>query len=312
MIKKLLIVIILFQNFQSIAYSSEKLIWIKYKINEDLITNYDIFREKQYLKALNNDLETLAEEQLIKIAENSLIKEKIKKNEIEKYYNVNYNSDSVNFFIEDLRKKLGINNQKDFEKYLSNYEIDLKELRSKFIIEQTWNKMILSIYEERILIDEKKISEKLEKSIKEKRNQKSYNISEIIFLEKNIEDFKKKYDEIIISIEKFGFEKTAAIYSISSTANENGRIGWVNQNQLSKKILNKLKDLPVGSFTKPINTAGGALLLYLNDKKEVLIENIDKELELSNIITAEKNRQLNEFSIIHYKKTEKKSYVKKF
>ena len=312
MIKKLLIVIILFQNFQSIAYSSEKLIWIKYKINEDLITNYDIFREKQYLKALNNDLETLAEEQLIKIAENSLIKEKIKKNEIEKYYNVNYNSDSVNFFIEDLRKKLGINNQKDFEKYLSNYEIDLKELRSKFIIEQTWNKMILSIYEERILIDEKKISEKLEKSIKEKRNQKSYNISEIVFLEKNIEDFKKKYDEIIISIEKFGFEKTAAIYSISSTANENGRIGWVNQNQLSKKILSKLKDLPVGSFTKPINTAGGALLLYLNDKKEVLIENIDKELELSNIITAEKNRQLNEFSIIHYKKTEKKSYVKKF
>ena len=34
--------------------------------------------EKQYLKTLNNDLETLAEEQLIKIAENSLIKEKIK------------------------------------------------------------------------------------------------------------------------------------------------------------------------------------------------------------------------------------------
>lgn len=312
MIKKLLIVIIFFQNFQSISYSSEKLIWIKYKVNDDLITNFDIFKEKQYLKALNNDLETLAENQLIKIAENSLIKEKIKKNEIEKYYNVNYNSDAVNFFIEDLRKKLGINSQSDFEKYLANYQIDFEELRSKFIIEQTWNKMIISIYEERILIDEKKISEKLEKSIKEKSNQKSYNISEIVFFEKNVEDFKKKYDEIIISIEKLGFEKTAAIYSISNTANENGRIGWVNQSQLSKKILNELQELPIGSFTRPINTAGGALLLYLNDTKEVLIENIDKELELSNIITAEKNRQLNEFSIIHYKKTEKKSYVKKF
>ena len=66
-------------NFQSISYSSDKLIWIKYKVNDDLITNYDIFKEKQYLKALNNDLETLAEDQLIKIAENSLIKEKIKK-----------------------------------------------------------------------------------------------------------------------------------------------------------------------------------------------------------------------------------------
>ena len=96
----------------------------------------------------------------------------------------------MNFFIEDLRKKLSINTQKEFKEYLANYEIDLKELRSKFIIEQTWNKMIISIYEERILIDEK-ISEKLEKSIKEKRNQKSYNISEIVFLEKNVEDFKK-------------------------------------------------------------------------------------------------------------------------
>ena len=66
-------------NFQSISYSSDKLIWIKYKVNDDLITNYDIFKEKQYLKALNNDLETLAEDQLIKIAENSLIKEKNKK-----------------------------------------------------------------------------------------------------------------------------------------------------------------------------------------------------------------------------------------
>ena len=79
----------------------------------------------------------MAENQLIKIAENSLIKEKIKKNEIEKYYNVNYNSDAVNFFIEDLRKKLGINSQSDFEKYLANYQIDFEELRSKFIIEQT-------------------------------------------------------------------------------------------------------------------------------------------------------------------------------
>ena len=76
MIKKLLIAIIFFMNFQSISYSSDKLIWIKYKVNDDLITNYDIFKEKQYLKALNNDLETLAEDQLIKIAENSLIKEK--------------------------------------------------------------------------------------------------------------------------------------------------------------------------------------------------------------------------------------------
>lgn len=310
--KKIFLFLILVFIFIPVKDIYAKKIEILYKVENYPITNKDIAKEINYLIMLNNELKSIDEKELIQYATKSIIKEKIKKNEIEKYYNVNYNSDAVNFFIEDLRKKLGINSQSDFEKYLANYQIDFEELRSKFIIEQTWNKMIISIYEERILIDEKKISEKLEKSIKEKSNQKSYNISEIVFFEKNVEDFKKKYDEIIISIEKLGFEKTAAIYSISNTANENGRIGWVNQSQLSKKILNELQELPIGSFTRPINTAGGALLLYLNDTKEVLIENIDKELELSNIITAEKNRQLNEFSIIHYKKTEKKSYVKKF
>ena len=42
------------------------------------------------------------------------------------------------------------------------------------------------------------------------------------------------------------------------------------------------------------------------------MEDIDRELELSKIINAEKNRQLNEFSIIYFKKIENKSYVKEF
>ena len=51
---------------------------------------------------------------------------------------------------------------------------------------------------------------------------------------------------------------------------------------------------------------------FLKSKKDILIEDINKELELSKIIASEKNRQLNEFSTIHFKKIENKSYVKKF
>ena len=46
--------------------------------------------------------------------------------------------------------------------------------------------------------------------------------------------------------------------------------------------------------------------------KDISVENIDRESELSKIISAEKNRQLNQFSVIHYKKIENKSYVKEF
>ena len=86
----------------------------------------------------------------------------------------------------------------------------------------------------------------------------------------------------------------------------------MNQNQLSKKFLDRLSSLELGSFTEPINSGGGSIIIMINDIKEVSVENIDKETELSKLISVEKNRQLNEFSIIHFKKIENKSYVKKF
>ena len=70
--------------------------------------------------------------------------------------------------------------------------------------------------------------------------------------------------------------------------------------------------MEIGSYTKPINTAGGSIILQVTDIKEISVQEIDKETELSKIISKEKNRQLNEFSVIHFKKTENKSYVEKF
>ena len=76
--------------------------------------------------------------------------------------------------------------------------------------------------------------------------------------------------------------------------------------------MNEILKLDIGSYTKPINTAGGTLILKINNIKEVSVKNIDKELELSKIINAEKNRQLNEFSVIHYKKLKTKLMSKNF
>ena len=172
--------------------------------------------------------------------------------------------------------------------------------------------MIFDIYKDRIIVNEKKIIETLEELIDEKKNQKSYELYEIVFSENNKQNFDQKYNKILLSIKDIGFKQTASIYSISSTASLGGKIGWVNQNQLSKKFLDRLGSLEIGSFTEPINSGGGSIIIMINDIKEVSVENIDKETELSKLISVEKNRQLNEFSIIHFKKIENKSYVKKF
>jgi len=310
--KNLIIIIICVLNFNNFSYSLEKSITIKYKINNDLITNFDIIKEAKYLKALNVELENIDNKQLNEFAKKSLIREKIKKHEIEKYYTVNYSAKVVDNFINEFMKKLNINSMLDFEVYLKNYDTNINEIRKKLIIEQTWNKMIFDIYKDRLIVDEKKISKALQDLINKNEKQMSFELYEIFFSEKSKDEFEKKYDKIISSIENSNFEKTALLYSISNTANIGGKIGWINQNQLSKKILAEIKDLNPGSYTKPINSAGGSIILMVKNKKQISIENVDKELELSKIISSEKNRQLNEFSVIHYKKTETKSYVKKF
>ena len=104
--------------------------------------------------------------------------------------------------------------------------------------------------------------------------------------------------------------KQTVIHSISDTSRIGGNIGWINESQMSKKIFNQIKDLKIGEFSDPITTAGGSLILKIDETKEVINDQIDKELELSNMIKSEKNRQLKEYSIIHYKKIENVSYVK--
>jgi len=292
--------------------NAEQSIVLKYKVNDDLITNYDIAKEAKYLAALNTSLQDIDQNQLLDLGKKSLIKEKIKTYEVEKYYKVNYQSTAADTYIENFKKKLGFENNSNFETYLINYETNINEIKRKLILELTWNKMIADLYQDSILIDEKRISETLEKIIAEKKIQKSFELNEIVFSEKNKEDFLKKYKKIVIDIENLGFEKAAAIHSISGTANIGGNIGWVSQNQLSEKINNAVVSLDLGNYTKPINSAGGSIILQLKNIKDISVESIDRDLELSKIINAETNRQLNEFSVIHFKKIENKSYVKEF
>ena len=306
-----LICLFLFLSYYS-QINAEQSIILKYKVNNDLITNYDIVKEAKYLAALNTELQDIDQNQLLDLGKKSLIKEKIKVYEIERYYKVNYQSTQADTYVENFKKKLGFENNANFETYLINYETNIDEIKKKIIIELTWNKLILDIYQDSILIDKEKISKTLEKIITEKKTQKSFELNEIVFSEKNNEDFLKKYNRIIVDIENFGFEKAAAIHSISNTANSGGNIGWVNQSQLSEKINNAVVSLELGNYTKPINSAGGSIILQLKNIKDILVEDIDKELELSRIINTEKNRQLNEFSIIHFKKIENNNYVKEF
>ena len=285
---------------------------ILYKINNDVITSYDVKNESMYLKALNKNLENIPDEELSKTAIQSLIREKIKKDEIERVFEIDYeramNSNDINNIIKNLYSNLNFNSDKDFYNYLKENNVTERNLKQKLVIEQMWNQLIVNKYNRLIKINQDDINKKVDEIINKNKEVTIFNLSEIVFLEKNKKENEEKYREIKKSIKEIGFDETAILYSISESAKLGGKIGWINENQISKKISNEISKIAIGEYSEIINTAGGNIILKLNDKKKE-ITGIDREKEIKKLIRFKKNQLFTEYSIIYYKELENKAYL---
>ena len=102
-----LFLIIFFSQFFSNLTLSEKGSFILLKIDNQIITNIDVENEKNYLLAINENLSSLSNDQIFEIAKDSLIREKIKKNELEKFFDVKIYSSYIDGLLEDFQIKLG-------------------------------------------------------------------------------------------------------------------------------------------------------------------------------------------------------------
>tara|TARA_B110001450_G_scaffold199111_1_gene187881 strand:- start:1306 stop:2232 length:927 start_codon:yes stop_codon:yes gene_type:complete len=298
MIKKKILIITIILISLKVNAQVKNTINIVARIDDQIITNIDVEKEINYLIAINNELQTIEYSEMRKFAEESLIKEVIKKKELEKHYELNVKNDYLENYIVNFYNKINLNSIEEFEVYLSQYDLKIDEIRSKFEVEVIWNEFIYTNYKEQLNIDIEAIKKKVNKK-KIKTN--SYLLSEILFQIKDKGESRSKYQEIINSINKIGFVNTANIYSISTSSKSSGDIGWINEGQLSKKIHNSIKELKVGDISKPIIVPGGMLVLKVNDKKKENLD-FDKEEELKKIIAYEKNKQFNRFSLIHYNK----------
>ena len=74
------ILFIVFFILISAAHSVENKILIK--IDNDIITSIDILNEVNYLIAINKDIKKLEKNRIYEIAKNTVIRDKIKKNQI--------------------------------------------------------------------------------------------------------------------------------------------------------------------------------------------------------------------------------------
>ncbi len=223
---------------------------ILYKINDDVITSFDVENESNYLRTLNKNLENLSNKELIETATQSLIREKIKKDEIDKVFEIDYGkavkSNNIRNIIKNIYSNLNFETEKEFFDYLEKNKVTEQKLKQKFVIEQMWNQLVVNKYDNLIKINKEEINQKVDEIIRKNEEVVNFNLSEIVFLEKNKEDNEKKYLEITKSIKQIGFDETAILYSISESAKLGGKIGWINENQISKKIVSELSKINIG------------------------------------------------------------------
>jgi len=301
MIKKIYILILLplLIFSKSIALESKIIL----KINNDIITSIDVLNEMSYLKFFNNSLTELKDEEIYKIALQSIIKFKIKKNEINKQVKntSNINEEYLNLLIENRYKQLGFKNLSNFKEKLDYQNIDFEYFKDKLLIDIIWNEIIFIKYKDKLLINEDQLRKKLEN---QKNYEKKYKLLEIVYQIKNTSEADKIYASIIEDINELGFENAALKHSVSSTASNGGNLGWVDERILNKDILETLNEISINSISQPIRISGGFLILKKEEEK-IVESKINIEEELSKIINYEKNEQLNNFSNLYYNKVKK-------
>ena len=275
------------------------------KVNNEILTNIDIQNESKYLLIANTNLKNLNKNELYELSKNSLIRQILKKEEIKKHFKFEKHSELSEKLLKENYTSQGFENKEKYSNFLMKEGFNIEILKEKLLIERLWNSLIYEKFKNKIKIDENEIKKKVETFINNQEKLYEYNLSEILF------NFDTDYKELIDFINNYGFEAAASKYSISDTSTKGGKIGWIKNNNLNKKLKNKISNLVEGQISDPIKIPNGNLLIKLNKKKE-LKSKIDRDLEIKKQISFEQNRQLNSFSLNFYKKIKQNSKINEY
>jgi len=206
--------------------------------------------------------------------------------------------------------RYNVQDEGQFKSLLTKNNISFEGLLTKMKYEGLWNELIYMKYNNSVKIDKEKTRKELILKISNKKKYE-YNLSEILFdIDKN-EKLISKHAKIVNTIREKDFKTAASKYSISSSSDIGGELGWIKETMLSNNLNKILGNMKKNQITKPIKYPNGYLLLKINDKKEMK-DVVDIEKELNDLISYERDKQLNQFSLLYYKKLKQNTKISEY
>ena len=195
-----------------------------------------------------------------------------------------------------------------FEKKFSQNSIDYELFKKEIKTELSWQRLIYTLYNDKVKIDEKLVDEELKQILSQRQNSVEFDLSEIE-IEVNNENRTSLINQVLEDIKTLGFGVSAKKWSISPTALGDGKLGWVNLNALSPQIMNILKGLKINEVSKPIVKQGNVLFLKINDKKKEIIKKEDLENLRKRIIDQKTNEMFRLYSNSYISKLKNNSFI---
>ena len=277
------------QNVEILAKTNNAII---VKIDNEIITSFDI--KNKILSTLiisNREINQKNIDDLKIQALETLIQNKLKEIELTKF-NFKTDQTQINSYInsissnniDDLKNRFQINNL-DFEMFLKEIENEFK-----------WRKLVFNKYSKKIKIDPESIDQEIKKITQNQKDLIEYSLSEIEVLTNNDKSDQNKINQVQKEINEYGFENSIIKFSISSTASNKGKIGWISSSSLSNQISKLVKKMKIGDVSKPIKRQNSILFLKLNDKRISKSSEINLDELKNNLINQKRNELFNLFS----------------
>ena len=278
--------IIYFTNF-NFTLNAKEITKIVVKIENEIITNYDI--KSEILATLILTKKEINQKNIDDLKQNALenlIQNRLKKIELKKY-NFTRNESKINQYLNSISS----NNIQNIKSLFQENGIDYKSFVDNIDIELKWRNLIFNNFSKKIEINLNDIDREVKKILLNNENLISYNLSEI-----EIKKSEEKIIQVLNELKNTNFEDAVIKLSISSTSKNRGELGWINSNLLSKEISETLEVMKIGEVSKPINRQNTVIFLKLNDKKILENSKINIDNLKSELINQKKNELFSLYS----------------
>ena len=304
-IKKILIFLFFFFNsFETFVYANKNT-QIVVRVENELITNFDIKSKIISLLILSNkEMNQQNINQLKRISLENLIQSRLKKNEL-KNFNFKTNKDQLDSYL----KSISANNINALKKQLVENGVDYDAFIEDIDIELKWRQFIYQKYSNKIKINLSDVDKELKEIINKQQSLKEFSLSEIEILSTDKTLDNAKILQVKEEINNSNFENAVIKYSISSTAMNKGKLGWINSSSLSKEILKILDNMKIGEVSKPIRKQNKIIFLRLNDKKNLSYTKENIKLLEESILNKKKNELFNLYSNSYISKLKNSSFI---